>query len=262
VNLRSIENNIYMLDPLAQFEIINIVFFGTLSVTNLVIILFFNFSLLQLMFLFAVGGRFNNLSTIILYYIARLVNKILVENTLFKREQYFSILLYLFLFIACANFIGMLPFSWAITNSFVVTFFLAFIHFFALNFMCIYEKGIGFATLFLPSGVPFVLAPLIVIIELVSYFSRIFSLSIRLFANISSGHALLKILIGFAWSMLSVCIQSSSGSYSLICIVGFIFPWFIVFLIFFLEILISFLQTYVFVILIAIYINDVTSDNH
>jgi len=75
----------------------------------------------------------------------------------------------------------------------------------------------------LPSGVPVLLAPLIVIIELVSYFSRVFSLSIRLFANISSGHALLKILIGFSWAMLNV-LTASSFVYTLLLLISSFFP--------------------------------------
>jgi ATP synthase subunit 6 len=106
--------------------------------------------------------------------------------------------------------------------------------------------------MFLPSGVPLAISPILVPIENVSYIARVFSLSIRLFANMMSGHALLKILIGFSWTLLG------SG------IIGWtiaLLPWLIVLAIIFLELLIAFLQSYVFVILIAIYINDVVSDH-
>jgi len=106
--------------------------------------------------------------------------------------------------------------------------------------------------LFLPSGVPIFIAPFLVIIEFISYIAKVFSLSIRLFANMMSGHALLKILIGFSWALLS------SGS---ALILLSIFPWIIVTAIMFLEMLIAFLQAYVFIILLSIYINDVLSSH-
>jgi ATP synthase subunit 6 len=144
--------------------------------------------------------------------------------------------------------VGLIPYSFTLTSSFVVTFFLALTHFIGINIIAIVERKWEFANMFLPSGVPLIIAPLLVPIEFTSYIARVFSLSIRLFANMMSGHALLKILIGFSWTLLS------SGA---VFIVIAIFPWLIVTAIMFLELLIAFLQAYVFVILIAIYINDV-----
>jgi F-type H+-transporting ATPase subunit a len=168
----------------------------------------------------------------------------------------------LFTFILFANMIGLLPFAWSVTNSFVVTFYLAFTYFFAINLMAVWKNGWEYCNLFLPSGVPLALAPLIVVIEIVSYYSRVFSLSIRLFANISSGHALLKILTGFSWSILMSIFSKVSVFNLVVILIGFMLPWSIVTLIFFLEFLIAFLQSYVFVILLAIYINDVIGSGH
>jgi ATP synthase subunit 6 len=106
--------------------------------------------------------------------------------------------------------------------------------------------------LILPSGVPLGIAPFLIIIEIVSYFAKVFSLSIRLFANMMSGHALLKILIGFSWTLL--------GTISYYTIIA-LFPWILVTVIMFLEALIAFLQAYVFTILVTIYINDVLTDH-
>jgi F-type H+-transporting ATPase subunit a len=100
----------------------------------------------------------------------------------------------------------------------------------------------------LPSGAPFAIAPFLIFIEAVSYIARVLSLSIRLFANMMSGHALLKILIGFSWTLLT------SGS---LLIALSLFPWLIVTVVMFLELLIAFLQAYVFAILVTIYINDI-----
>ena len=104
--------------------------------------------------------------------------------------------------------------------------------------------------LFLPEGVPVALIPLIIIIEYVSYFSKIFSLAIRLFANMMSGHILLKILIGFVWVI--------AGS-NVIHWLWIGLPAGIIFLVIGLEFVIAFLQAYVFLVLLCVYLNDVVN---
>ena len=100
----------------------------------------------------------------------------------------------------------------------------------------------------MPGGSPILIAPLLILIEVISYFSRIFSLSIRLFANMMSGHALLKILIGFSW----VALVSNSHFFNLVAFL----PYFVVCAALILELAIAALQAYVFTVLICIYIND------
>jgi ATP synthase subunit 6 len=249
-------------DPLSQFEIVNLTNFLLVSeINNFTATLLIIFTLFTLLLNFNIVIFKQNLINSIIFISMRFVNKIMTENTNVKRSHYFLVLYFLFIFILITNFVGLLPFSWAATSSFAVTLFLSFSYFFMLNFVAVWEKKDEYFALFLPNGVPALLAPLIVVIEVVSYFSRIFSLSIRLFANISSGHALLKILIGFSWAMLNVVTAGSLLNGGLL-IISSLFPWVLVTLIFFLEILISFLQSYVFVILISIYINDVTGDSH
>jgi ATP synthase subunit 6 len=140
-----------------------------------------------------------------------------------------------------------------LTSSFIVTLFLAATHFIGINIIGSYKQSWQFLNLFLPSGVPLFIAPFLILIEVISYFAKVLSLSIRLFANMMSGHALLKILIGFSWVLCS--------TFSPVFIGLGLFPWIIVTLILFLEALIAFLQAYVFVVLIAIYLNDVTSSH-
>jgi ATP synthase subunit 6 len=151
------------------------------------------------------------------------------------------------MFIFTSNLVGLIPYSFTITSSFIVTFFLALSHFIGINIIGIVERRWEFASLFLPSGVPSEISFLLVPIEFVSYIARVFSLSIRLFANMMSGHALLKILIGFSWMLLGSGILYAGTA---------LLPWAIVTVIMLLELLIAFLQAYVFVILIAIYVND------
>lgn len=201
--------------------------------------------------MFVTTNKHYNFVKLINKNLFNIVNSILNANTSLRRKEYFSILYFLFLFILLANMFGLIPFTFTLTSSFIVTFFLAATHFIGINIIGVYKNGRKFLDLFLPSGVPLVIAPFLVVIEFISYIAKVFSLSIRLFANMMSGHALLKILIGFSWTMLSV----TGGIFYGIAIL----PWIIVTLIMFLELLIAFLQAYVFVVLIAIYINDVVS---
>jgi ATP synthase subunit 6 len=97
-----------------------------------------------------------------------------------------------------ANMVGLIPYSFTATSSFVITFFLALSYFIGINIISVFKNKWTTPNLFLPSGVPLAIAPFLILIEMVSYFAKVFSLSIRLFANMMSGHALLKILIGFS----------------------------------------------------------------
>lgn len=156
--------------------------------------------------------------------------------------------LYLFIFILIANLFGMVPYSFALTSHIFITFSLSLIFFVYINIIGIVKQGFEIFGLFLPQGTPFFIVPLLVLIEFISYFARVFSLAIRLFANIMSGHTLLHILAGFGWVLLL-----GGGIWTLL----FVFPTFIVFLVTFLETAIGFLQAYVFTVLCCNYLNDV-----
>lgn len=190
----------------------------------------------------------SNMSTLLFKEMYILVRNVIKNNTSLKRYQYFSTLFFLFLFILVANMIGLIPYSFTITSSFVITFFLALSHFIGINIIAVFKNKWQSANLFLPGGVPLMIVPFLIIIEVVSYIAKVFSLSIRLFANMMSGHALLKILIGFSWGLLS-----AGSIYTFIAVL----PWVVVTVIMFLEFVIAFLQAYVFTILVTIYINDV-----
>lgn len=145
---------------------------------------------------------------------------------------------------------GMIPFSFTVTSHIVVTLGLATMAFFGINVIGVKTHGFHMMSLFLPSGAPLALAPLLVMIELVSYSFRVVSLALRLFANMMSGHCLLKILAGFAWTMLS-----AGGVLSLMHFL----PLVVIFAIVGLELSIAFLQAYVFTVLLCIYLNDAIS---
>lgn len=243
--------------PLDQFEIFTLWFYwsgiglpvGLTIITNLTIILWFNVFLIRVLFSVLYDKGKLNTWQLVLIEIYNLVKSIVVSNTSLKRQQYFTILFFLFIFILVSNIVGLIPYSFTTTSSFVITFFLALSHFTGINIIGFFKTKWETFNLLLPSGVPLAIAPFLVLIELVSYIAKVFSLSIRLFANMMSGHALLKILIGFSWGLLT-----TSSVYILLAIL----PWILVTVIIFLEALIAFLQAYVFTILVAIYINDIS----
>lgn len=160
---------------------------------------------------------------------------------------YFPFLFTLFSFIFLCNVLGMMPYSFTVTSHICITFGLAFSVCLALLVLGLMTHKLKFFSSFLPKGSPLALAPLLIGIELLSYISHAFSLSIRLFANMMAGHALLKILAGFIWIMGSV-----GGLFYLASLI----PLSIVFALTFLEIGIAMLQAYVFTVLSAIYIKD------
>lgn len=137
----------------------------------------------------------------------------------------------------------MIPYSFTVTSHLIVTFSLAFALFLGLNILGIFLHRSHFLSLFFPPGAPMGLAPLLVLIEFVSYIFRVLSLSVRLFANLMSGHTLLKILASFSWLVVSF--------YGV-----FILPLIIIFIVTGLELAIAFLQAYIFSVLLCIYLND------
>jgi F-type H+-transporting ATPase subunit a len=124
---------------------------------------------------------------------------LLKENFTKKGLFFFPYVFSLFSFLLLANLFGMVPYSFAITSHLIITLFLSFITFFTSVYLCVHIHGTKFFSLFLPAGAPFILIPFLIILELISFSARLFSLAIRLFANIMSGHTLLKILASFVW---------------------------------------------------------------
>lgn len=170
----------------------------------------------------------------------------------FHSRRYFPLLFLIFIIIFCSNFLGLVPFLFTLTSQLYFTFLLAFSLFLGIVILGFSIYKINFFKLFIPSGVSnLALLFFIILIEMVSYFIRPFSLSIRLFANMLAGHTLLYILGNFGFTLMWKHI------------VGIIFiPFIIIFLIFLLEIGIAFIQAYVFSILLMIYLNDIYNLSH
>ena len=247
--------------PLDQFEIANLFLYwqGTFAPLSMVVLttftvfLLLNVSLIRFLYIF-VADRSATINVWVCFIreIYNLVKSILKSNTSLKRSQYFSALLFLFTFILISNIVGLIPYSFTVTSAFVVTFFLALAHFCGINIIGIFQTKWKTWSILLPSGVPLMIVPFLTLIEIVSYVAKVFSLSIRLFANMMAGHALLKILISFSWVLLC-----AGSMYVFVAVM----PWLIVTAILFLEALIAFLQAYVFTILVTIYINDVLNEH-
>tara|TARA_B100001105_G_scaffold230094_1_gene202081 strand:- start:310 stop:765 length:456 start_codon:yes stop_codon:yes gene_type:complete len=151
------------------------------------------------------------------------------------------------MFVLFCNMVGMLPYSFTVTSHIIVTFALAASIFIGVTIIGFIKHGIKYLELFIPKGVPFYILPLIVVIEIISYLSRPVSLSVRLFANMMAGHTMLKVFGGFVISLGLLGGWLPLG-FS-VALTG-------------LEILIAFLQAYVFAILTCIYLNDALNLHH
>ena len=182
-----------------------------------------------------------------------LVASMVRDNVGGEGRAYFPFIFTLFVFILFGNILGLIPSSFTFTSHIVVTFALAAFIFIAVTFIGIVKHGIKFFTIFLPGKVPWFLAVLIVPIEIVSYLSRPISLSVRLFANMTVGHIVLKIIAGFIVSM---------GAAGFLGWLGVIPTMAFLVAIHALELLIAVIQAYIFAILSCIYLNDAIHLHH
>jgi len=176
------------------------------------------------------------------------VHSIVVNQINEKRGQvYFPFMYVLFVFILVNNLIGMVPYSFAPTSHFILTFSLSFTVVLGATILGLNRHGLKFFSLFVPSGCPLGLVPLLVLIEFISYLARNVSLGLRLAANILSGHMLLNILSGFTYNIMnSGLIFFFLGLFPLAFIIAFSG----------LELGIAFIQAQVFVVLSCSYIKD------
>lgn len=162
-------------------------------------------------------------------------------------RPYFPFVFTLFVFLLFGNMLGLIPYSYTFTSQIVVTFVLAAFIFVGVTLIAIFKHGFNFLTFFVPPGAPKVLIPFLIVIEVVSYFVRPVSLSVRLFANMLAGHTMLKVFAGLA-----VMITGAGGVYA----PGAILPFLALVGLTGLEVLVAALQAYVFTILTCMYLND------
>jgi F-type H+-transporting ATPase subunit a len=167
--------------------------------------------------------------------------------------KFFPLVFSLFMFVLVANLFGMFPYFFTVTSHIIVTFALSMLVIGLVLVYGFYKHGLKFLGLFVPDGVPGVLMPLVVAIEIISFLSRPISLSVRLFANMLAGHITLKVFAGFVTSL------SAMGA---IGIGGAILPLAMTVALTGLEFLVAFLQAYVFAVLTCMYLNDALHPTH
>ena len=181
-----------------------------------------------------VPGRWQSMVELSYVFIANLV-KATVGT---EGRPYFPFIFTVFMFVLVGNLIGMVPYGFTFTSHIIVTFTMAMVVFLGVTVIALIKHKIHFFTFFMPPGVPLIMAPLLVPIEIISYLSRPMSLSVRLFANMLAGHTLLKVFAGFVVAL---------GLFG-------VFPLAFVVVLTGLEIVIAFLQAFVFTILPCLYL--------
>lgn len=210
-----------IISPLEQFTIIPLIVISNLSLF-----------LIYILFILIIIFSYLNLNFILIKHFEWLYR--LISN----HHDHIFIFLSLFLLILISNLIGMIPFTFTITAQFIFVFSISITVFLSLNILGLSHHKFYFGYLFLPSGVPIFLIPLITSLELLLYFTRAISLALRLSANLLSGHILIKLLI---YAFIQFPILSI-----------FILP------VFFLELLVAFLQAYIFIVLTLSYYQDIS----
>ncbi len=161
--------------------------------------------------------------------------------------KFFPMVFSLFLFILVANMFGMFPYFFTVTSHIIITVALSMLVFLTVLGVGFFKHGLGFLKLFVPSGVPIAIMPLVVAIEIISFLARPISHSVRLFANMLAGHITLKVFAGFVVSL---------SSFGVLGIAGSILPMLMTIGLTALEFLVAFLQAYVFTMLTCMYLND------
>lgn len=195
-----------------------------------------------------VPGRWQNAGELLYEFVANTVRDSAGKDGL----VFFPLVFSLFTFILTANLVGLLPYSFTVTSHIIVTAALSLLVILTVIVYGVVKNGPKFLNVFIPSGVPGWLLPLIVAIEVVSFFSRPVSLSVRLFANMLAGHIALKIFAGFVAALLVGGVAAVLSPLPLLFTVAIVA----------LEVLVAVLQAYVFAVLTSLYLHDALHPGH
>lgn len=237
--------------PLEQFEIKTLapIKLGSLDIsfTNSSLFMVIAVVIASALLVFGMGrstvvpGRLQSIAEMAYEFVASLIRDTIGS----EGRRYFPFVFALFMFILVGNLLGMLPYGFTFTSHIIVTFALAILIFIGVTILGFAKHGLHFLSFFVPPGVPKGMWPLLIPIEIISYLSRPISLSVRLFANMLAGHTLLKVIGGFVFGLGAITFG-----------VGGVLPVALIVALTGLEIVIAFLQAYVFAILTCLYIND------
>src|SRR5262245_5693890 len=249
------------LDPIHQFNINNFFPIGhigghTIYFTNSSAYMFVSVAVICLLMIGGVAGRqlvpgrFQSMAEVCYTFVATMIR----SNAGAEGMKFFPLIFSLFMFIAVSNLIGIIPYTFTVASQLIITATLALLVFFTVLIYGVYKNGLKFFSIFVPHGVPGYILPLVMFIEILSFLLRPVSHSVRLFANMLAGHIALKVFAGFV-AMLGVSLGAVGW-------IGGVMPLALTVALTALELLVAFLQAYVFAILTCIYLNDALHPGH
>jgi F-type H+-transporting ATPase subunit a len=248
------------MDPIHQFQIKNLFTFGKIggveiAFTNSALFMLIALGVITLLMIGAtsrravVPGRMQAIAEMSYEFVANTLRS--TAGT--EGMKFFPLVFSLFMFILAVNLIGLIPYAFTVTSHIIVTVFLALLVFVTVLVYGFWKHGLHFFKLFVPSGIPIYILPLVTFIEVLSFLSRPISHSVRLFANMLAGHITLKVFGGFVVML---------GGLGAVGWLGAVLPLGLTVALTALELLVAFLQAYVFAILTCIYLNDAIHPGH
>jgi len=245
-------------DPIHQFQITKLFTIGhiggqEIAFTNSSAYMFLAVAAISLLMLGTgrqlIPGRMQSVAEISYEFVASMLR----SSAGSEGMKFFPLVFSLFMFICVSNLVGIIPYTFTVSSHIIVTLALALLVFFIVLFYGFYKNGLKFLKLFVPSGVPIYILPLVVFIEVISFFLKPVSHSVRLFANMLAGHIALKVFASFVGML---------GAIGFVGWVGAVLPLGLTIALTALELLVAFLQAYVFAILTCIYLNDAIHPGH
>lgn len=247
------------IDPIHQFNIEPLFTIGhignqTIAFTNSSLYMFIAVAVISILMIGSgrqlVPGRMQSVAEISYEFVASTIRSTAGSEGM----KFFPLIFSLFMLICVSNLIGIIPYTFTISSHIIVTATLALLVFFTVLFYGLYKNGFKFFKIFVPSGVPIYILPLVMFIEVLSFFLRPVSHSVRLFANMLAGHIALKVFAGF--------VAMLGASLGVLGWAGGVLPLALTVALTALELLVAFLQAYVFAILTCIYLNDAIHPGH
>jgi F-type H+-transporting ATPase subunit a len=247
-------------DPIHQFQITKLFTIGHIGgqeivFTNSSAYMFLSVAVISLLMIGGsagrqlVPGRIQSIAELSYEFVANTIRSTAGSEGM----KFFPLVFSLFMFIMVSNLVGIIPYTFTVSSHLIVTAALALLVFFTVLFYGLYKNGLKFFKLFVPTGVPIYILPLVVFIEVISFFLRPVSHSVRLFANMLAGHIALKVFASFVAMLGALGIAGWAGA---------VLPLGLTMALTALELLVAFLQAYVFAILTCIYLNDAIHPGH
>jgi F-type H+-transporting ATPase subunit a len=249
-----------MADPIQQFEVIDLVRLGkvgatSIAVTNSALYMGLAVGITAALMLGAtvgrsvIPGRMQSVAELAYEFVESIIRDNMGEDGM----RFFPLVFSLFMFILVLNVVGLIPYSFTVTSHIIITVALALLVFVTVLVYGFWKNGLRFLNLFVPKGIPVYILPAIVLIEVLSFLSRPISHSVRLFANMLAGHITINVFAGFVILL---------GGLGVLGWLGAILPFAMTVALTALELLVAFLQAYVFVVLTCIYLNDALHPRH